>query len=465
MTQYNTGNPVGSSAVKDLHDNSVNFDNLVNGKQPEYNDRLGQPRKSWSGLQNELVSTVNNYVADPYSGGANQKSLSAGLASYPNRFLSAEIDGSYLSNWGGGGTVIRQSANNRDCVRIQGVASRRFYSDVFQSKKVAASVVIEKGQTVKTNALFLLQQFDKNGVFISDVRVRIAAGSYVTAKKYELLADIDENACFIDWRVQSGGNGSSSYLWVTELLMSEGINTAYRPPVDKLLLKNQFIDGGLKNGKMPLLRGNVSSLMIQTESALNSIGIFNLIQPNKDQTGAKYAYAAVPCEKYRGKHVVMGCYVYSSSGSFPDSQVANCFLASNQSSPIYKGFHKYYQLNSSLRYYFNATDVPENASFLAIGKDDIVDSDCLVSGFMYAVSDNPITIDDFDWKAISPVTFGGVSSIQDGSDANLGAVSADSITASTLVMNIPAGDSMPSNVEINQAWLDTTTGTVKVRLS
>src|SRR5690554_5034391 len=53
MTTYNTQNPLGSSDPRDLYDNAENLDNLVNGEQAAYNDRLGQVRKSWAGIEQD----------------------------------------------------------------------------------------------------------------------------------------------------------------------------------------------------------------------------------------------------------------------------------------------------------------------------------------------------------------------------------------------------------------------------
>lgn len=51
MTTYNTGNALGSTDPRDLYDNAENLDNLVNGEQPSYDDRLGESRKSWAGME------------------------------------------------------------------------------------------------------------------------------------------------------------------------------------------------------------------------------------------------------------------------------------------------------------------------------------------------------------------------------------------------------------------------------
>ena len=54
MTTYNTQNPLGSSDPRDLYDNAENLDNFVNGAQPAYDDRLGQSRKSWAGIEQDF---------------------------------------------------------------------------------------------------------------------------------------------------------------------------------------------------------------------------------------------------------------------------------------------------------------------------------------------------------------------------------------------------------------------------
>lgn len=54
MTTYNTGNPLGSTDVLDRYDNSENLDNLVNGPEVAYDDRLGVSRKSWRGFETDF---------------------------------------------------------------------------------------------------------------------------------------------------------------------------------------------------------------------------------------------------------------------------------------------------------------------------------------------------------------------------------------------------------------------------
>ena len=52
----NTGNPVGSTAAKDLSDNAENLDKMLNGDDYEYDDRLGRPRKSLKWMEDAALA-------------------------------------------------------------------------------------------------------------------------------------------------------------------------------------------------------------------------------------------------------------------------------------------------------------------------------------------------------------------------------------------------------------------------
>lgn len=56
MTTYNTGNPLGSTEVKDLYDNAQNLDVFSNGPDSAYPDRFGVSRKSLSGIRTDFAS-------------------------------------------------------------------------------------------------------------------------------------------------------------------------------------------------------------------------------------------------------------------------------------------------------------------------------------------------------------------------------------------------------------------------
>lgn len=60
MTTYNTGNPLGSSAAKDLYDNAQNFDHLSNDQSNElWPDRFGNPRLTWHGMESKYKESLS----------------------------------------------------------------------------------------------------------------------------------------------------------------------------------------------------------------------------------------------------------------------------------------------------------------------------------------------------------------------------------------------------------------------
>lgn len=75
MTTYNTGNPVPSTEVKDLYDNAENLDSLVNGAAFTHEDRLGVPRKTWAGIEEDfqqfLLNSGYQFIGDYDSGPLN----------------------------------------------------------------------------------------------------------------------------------------------------------------------------------------------------------------------------------------------------------------------------------------------------------------------------------------------------------------------------------------------------------
>lgn len=57
---FDTGNPLGSTDPRDLSDNSENFDRFANGTDPSYSDRLGNTRKSFSGMESDFQQFLLN---------------------------------------------------------------------------------------------------------------------------------------------------------------------------------------------------------------------------------------------------------------------------------------------------------------------------------------------------------------------------------------------------------------------
>lgn len=64
MTTYNTRNPLGSAAVKDLFDNAENLDFAVNSiTQAIWSDRFGRPRKTWYGMESAFLAQLASQEA------------------------------------------------------------------------------------------------------------------------------------------------------------------------------------------------------------------------------------------------------------------------------------------------------------------------------------------------------------------------------------------------------------------
>lgn len=57
---YLTGNPLGSSAPKDLFDNSSNMDEGMNSTSPSFLDRFGRRRQTWAGAEYEWQQLMQN---------------------------------------------------------------------------------------------------------------------------------------------------------------------------------------------------------------------------------------------------------------------------------------------------------------------------------------------------------------------------------------------------------------------
>lgn len=74
MTTYNTGNPLGSAAAKDLYDNAQNLDHLSNDQENElWPDRFGKNRLTWHGMEERYKTALANLGLNPvgtFQGGA-----------------------------------------------------------------------------------------------------------------------------------------------------------------------------------------------------------------------------------------------------------------------------------------------------------------------------------------------------------------------------------------------------------
>ena len=105
MTTYNTGNPLGSAAAKDLFDNAQNLDFAVNEiTKAFWSDRFGRSRKTWFGIQKDAQAAIASF------GYITLDSFQAGAAlTLPNQTLRDTDTGEYY-RWDGefptGGKVV-----------------------------------------------------------------------------------------------------------------------------------------------------------------------------------------------------------------------------------------------------------------------------------------------------------------------------------------------------------------------
>jgi hypothetical protein len=112
MTTYNTGNPLGSAAAKDLFDNAQNMDFALNDiTQAIWTDRRGKKRKTWYGFALESTAAISQFKSDAHDavvsfGLIPLKSFQAGAPlpgnklTLANQALQNETDGEYY-RWDG----------------------------------------------------------------------------------------------------------------------------------------------------------------------------------------------------------------------------------------------------------------------------------------------------------------------------------------------------------------------------
>ncbi|PLY37370.1 hypothetical protein F164LOC_10305 [Pectobacterium carotovorum] len=95
MTTYNTRNPLGSAAAKDVYDNAENLDKAVNSSDEIWVDRLGTPRRTLVGIDRDANRAMLAY------GYITKKSFELGnTISNPNEVLLSESNGEYY-RWDG----------------------------------------------------------------------------------------------------------------------------------------------------------------------------------------------------------------------------------------------------------------------------------------------------------------------------------------------------------------------------
>lgn len=90
-TYDTSGDPVGTTSVKALYNNTSNFDEAVNSPGPSWVDRFGKRRETWTGLENLVQNFLEKsgfvYIGDYAAGltftSRNQYTVRAGIAYKP----------------------------------------------------------------------------------------------------------------------------------------------------------------------------------------------------------------------------------------------------------------------------------------------------------------------------------------------------------------------------------------------
>ncbi|HEM8610297.1 TPA: hypothetical protein U2Q68_000002 [Citrobacter amalonaticus] len=106
MTTYNTGNPLGSAAAKDLYDNAQNLDLALNDITAAiWNDRFGRARRTWYGIEEMVNDAASSYGYIVLTG----VTFTTGATVNLNEILLDEATGEYFK-WTGffpaGGKIV-----------------------------------------------------------------------------------------------------------------------------------------------------------------------------------------------------------------------------------------------------------------------------------------------------------------------------------------------------------------------
>ncbi|MFG3451151.1 hypothetical protein [Stutzerimonas stutzeri] len=98
---FNTGKTVPSTDPRDLYDNAENLDNLVNGADPFYADRLGKLRYSWSGMEVDFVNAQDG----------RETAFTVSQADKESRFQAFLVSSGYVSKGDYAANVVLEERN------------------------------------------------------------------------------------------------------------------------------------------------------------------------------------------------------------------------------------------------------------------------------------------------------------------------------------------------------------------
>ncbi|MGV2935225.1 SGNH/GDSL hydrolase family protein [Providencia sp. AGC89] len=357
MTKYNTNNPPGSASPKDVNDNAITLDNLVNSTDITTKDRLGNDRLTIKGLEEAATS------AGPTVEAAVKALEQANLAREATQTIEANSS-EYVQR--------AESASN---LSAESARESAIYAD-------KASAVVSE---IITDA----KVFDTPDEGI----LKTINGEYFRVWKFA-----DSGKSFIYYQ---NDNGAAKE--ITSTISDAGVISLITPN----RLSNLFDDGGFKSGIAPRVKGEKSLLngvLIKDNDAyLSSIGCeYRLRKPATDNYN-RGLFCVMRIPDYAiGKYVIMSSIVISTDGVFGGND--NCsFLADENNANIisninYINYRK--DIDAKKRCYATCVKIPENAKYLHIGKGGLTSTDPIsITSVFYAFSDAEVSIENIKWDA------------------------------------------------------------------
>lgn len=159
---FNTGLPVPSTDPRNLYDNAENLDNLINGADPFYADRLGKLRESWAGMENSFTNAQDG----------RETAFTLSQADKESRFQAFLVSSGYVSKGDYAANVVLAERNEYVTVSAATTgASAGFY----RPNEGAALPLTLSGDWAADEPLLRLMGSDV-------LRQEIADGDFVTAE-------------------------------------------------------------------------------------------------------------------------------------------------------------------------------------------------------------------------------------------------------------------------------------------
>nr|ELR5252005.1 hypothetical protein [Providencia rettgeri] len=350
MTKYNTNNPPGSASPKDINDNAITLDYLVNSNDTTTKDRLGNDRLTIKGLEAAATS------AGPTIKAAAQAVEQANLA--------------------------REAAEN---IEVNTASYIQQASDYALSSEESA----QRAEAAAADAGIDANTFDTKEEGVAAT----SSGDY-----FRVWQPAISNYSFIYYKNEQGVAKE-----LTDYPSKEGVTSLIAP----IKLSNMFDDGGFNNGIAPVLKTGViakGELVAVTQPELLSMGCrYGVKVPDSQNYKSTILVELVIPTEFYGKYVTMSAIVYSENGNFGSDN--NCsFLADKSTANIftlpYVNMKK--QITDKICCFATTVKIPADGSarFMHIGKATMQNSqNSFITSLFYACSESPMLLDNIKYDA------------------------------------------------------------------